>query len=53
MPMKHYRKDHRVQSLMIEINRWLYLGEDYSLDLERTETLVSVLGRVAEVLEDN
>ena len=26
VPMKHYRKDHRVQSLMIEINRWLYLG---------------------------
>ena len=31
-PMKHYRKDHRVQSLMIEINRWLYLAEDYSVD---------------------
>ena len=29
VPMKHYRKDHRVQSLMIEINRWLYLEEDY------------------------
>ena len=24
--MKHYRKDQRVQSLMIESNRWLYLG---------------------------
>ena len=23
VPMKHYRKDRRVQSLMIEINRWL------------------------------
>ena len=34
LPMKHYRKDHRVQSLMIEINRWLYLGEDYSVDSE-------------------
>ena len=53
MPMKHYRKDHRVQSLMIEINRWLYLGEDYSVDSERTKTLVSVLRRVAEGLEDN
>lgn len=30
--MKHYRKDERVQSLMIEINRWLYLGEDYSVN---------------------
>ena len=52
-PMKHYRKDRRVQSLMIEINRWLYLGEDYSVDSERTKLLVSVLRRVAEGLKDN
>ena len=51
--MKHYRKDQRVQSLMIEVNRWLYLGEDYSVDSERTKTLVSVLRRVVEGLEDN
>ena len=50
--MKHYRKDRRVQSLMIEINRWLYLGEDYSVDSERSKTLVSVLSRVAEGLKD-
>ena len=42
VPMKHSHKDQRVQSLMIEINRWLYLREDYSVDLERTKTLVSV-----------
>ena len=30
--MKHYRKDQRVQSIMIEINRWLYLGEDYAVN---------------------
>ena len=53
VPKKHYRKDHRVQSLMIEINRWLYLGEDYSVDSERTKLLVSVLRRVAEGLKDN
>ena len=53
VPMKHYQKEQRVQSLMIEINRWLYLGEDYSVDSERTKTLVSVLRRVAEGLEDN
>ena len=53
VPMKHYHKDQRVQSLMIEINLWLYLGEDYSVDSERTKTLVSVLRRVAEGLEDN
>ena len=53
VPMKHYRKDQRVQSLMIEINRWLYLGEDYSVDSERLETLVEILRRVGKVLEDN
>ena len=53
VPMKHYRKDHRVQSLMIEINRWLYLGEDYSVDSEGAKTLVNVLRRVAEALENN
>ena len=47
VPMKHYRKDHRVQSLMIEINRWLYLGEDYSVDSESTKALVNVLRRAA------
>ena len=41
------------QSLMIEINRWLYLGEDYSVDSERAKTLVNVLRRVVEVLENN
>ncbi len=46
VPMKHYRKDQRVQSLMIEINRWLYLGEDYSIDSERVEIWIEVLRRV-------
>ena len=53
VPMKQYKKDWRVHLLMIEVNRWLYLAKDYSVDSERTETLVSVLGRVVEVLEDN
>ena len=51
MPMKHYRTDQRVQSLMIEFNRWLYLGEDYSVDLERVEALIGVLRRIGEALE--
>ena len=38
---------------MIEINRWLYLEEDYSVDSEGTVTLVSVLGCVGEGLENN
>ena len=53
MPMKHYQKDRRVQSLMIEINRWLYLGEDYLVDSERVEALIEILRRVAEVLKEN
>ena len=51
--MKHYRKNGRVQSLIIEINRWLYLGKDFSVDSERIKTLFSVLRRVGEVLENN
>ena len=51
--MKHYYKDQRVQSLMIEINPWYYLGEDFSVDSERTKSLLSVLRRVVEELEYN
>ena len=47
VPMKHYCKDQRVQSLMIEINRWLYLGEDYSVDSERVEALNEILRQIA------
>ena len=53
VPMKHYNKDQRVQSLMIEINRWLYLAEDYSVDSERVEALIEILRRVGEVLKEN
>ena len=53
VPMKHYRKEERVQTLMIEINRWLNLGEDYSVDSERLEIMVEKWRRVAEVLEQN
>ena len=40
VPIKHFQKDRRVQSLMIEIIRWLHLAEDYSVDSERSEMLV-------------
>ena len=52
-PMKHYHKDQRVQSLMIEINRWLYLGKDYWVASQRLETLVEILRRVGEVPQEN
>ena len=51
VPIKHFQKDRRVQSLMVEINRWLYLAEDYSVDSERSEMLVKILRRVGEMLE--
>lgn len=38
---------------MIEINRWLFLGEDYSVDSEHVEALIELLRRVGEVLEQN
>ena len=38
---------------MIEINRWLYLREDYSVDSEKLKALIEVLRRVGEVLEKN
>ena len=50
VPIKHYQKDQRVQSLMIELNRWLYLGEDFSVDSGVWEMLVEKLRRVGEVL---
>ena len=53
VPMKHYRKEERVQTLMIEINRWLNLGEDYSVDSERLEIMVEKWRRVGDVLEQN
>ena len=46
-------KDQTVQSLMIEINRWLYLGEDYRVNSERVGALIKILRRVGEVLENN
>ena len=53
VPMKHYRKDQRVQSLTIEINRWLYLGEDFLIDSEMLEMLVENLKRAGEMLKQN
>ena len=48
----YLRKDQIVQSLMNEINRWLYLGEDYSVDSERAKALIRVLRRADEVARE-
>ena len=53
VPMKHYRQDGIVQSLLIEINPWLYLGKDFSVDSESLKVLIRVLRRVVEVPKKN
>jgi len=37
---------------MIEINRGLYLREDYSIDSEKTKKLIHVLEHVEQMLKD-
>ena len=53
VPMKHYRKDERVQSLMIEINRKLYVKEDNSVDRASLQKVVVALDSVREKLAEN
>ena len=50
VPMKYYQQDQRVQSLMIEINRGLYLREDYSVDEAGLNRVIDVLREVGELL---
>ena len=52
VPLKHYRKDQRVQSLMIEINRKLYVKEDYSVDRAGVQKVVVALNSVREKLAE-
>ena len=53
VPLKHYRKDQRVQSLMIEINRKLYVKEDYSVDRASLQKVVVALDSVREKVAGN
>ena len=50
VPLKHYRKDQRVQSLMIEINHKLCVREDYSVDRASLQKVIMVLDSVREKL---
>ena len=43
VPLEYYRCDRRVRSLMIEINRSLYMNDDFSLDEQCLERLVATL----------
>lgn len=49
VPMKHYRADSRVSSVMIEINRRLYLSEGFTKS-GRYETAKSLCGTLAKAL---
>lgn len=50
VPMKHYRKDKRVQSIMLEINRKLYLQDGSAHKSEDYERVKSVVAGWVEVL---
>ena len=52
VPLKHYRKDQRVQLMMIEINRKLYVREDYSVDRASLQKVIMVLDLVREKLAE-
>jgi N-formylglutamate amidohydrolase len=46
VPMKHYQNDTRVKSIMLEVNRNLYLNEDYT----RRSRFVGIQGIVTDFL---
>ena len=46
VPMKHYQNDTRVKSIMLEVNRNLYLNEDYT----RGSRFVGIQGIVTDFL---
>lgn len=50
VPMKYYRKDKRVQSIMLEINRKLYLEGGSANKSEGYERIKSVVAGWVEVL---
>ncbi len=50
VPMKYYRKDKRVQSIMIEINRRLYISQDASLKPEY-QNVKSDINKAVDLLE--
>lgn len=43
VPSKYYRSERRVRALMIEINRSLYMDDDFSLREPRLEQLIATL----------
>jgi N-formylglutamate deformylase len=52
VPMKYYRKDSRVQSLMIEVNRALYMDEKTGGKLDAFAEVRDLVKNAVELLED-
>jgi N-formylglutamate deformylase len=52
VPMRYYRKDRRVMSIMIEVNRGLYLDEATGEAGERFEHVQSMLARVLDAIAE-
>jgi len=53
VPIRHYKKDKRVQSIMIEINRRLYMNEETGTKLDSFSYIKGIAhGFVTELLEN-
>ncbi len=50
VPMNHYLKDERVNSIMLEINRKLYLKENTNIKSDKFEEIKSVVSEYIEIL---
>jgi N-formylglutamate amidohydrolase len=50
-PLKHYGKDHRVEAIMVEVRRDLYMDEHTGARSERFEQIRSIVKNVIELLE--
>lgn len=46
MPLKYYKQEKRVQSIMLEINRKLYMNEETGEKIERFEELKNNIKKV-------
>lgn len=50
VPLEYHQRDRRVQSLMIEVNRSLYMNDDFSLSEQGLEQLIATLGELQPTL---
>ena len=53
VPLKYYKCDQRVRSMMIEVNRRLYMNDDRTLSERGIERVVAVLRNLEPVLDSS